>query len=137
MTGLENISATNGWAMAATGAFIVFVGLVALAFVISQLHKLLSFFEGHYRFIKKSFAPAEVSLRKSPPTAPPSVLTVAELKLIYRPLAEQLGDWFELSDLYRLSRKMDLPHPHLSIRQLREARILLPNDKGQFFWSQP
>lgn len=45
MFGLKAISAHNGWAMAVVGAAIVFSGLAVLAFVISQIHKLLGFWD--------------------------------------------------------------------------------------------
>ena len=45
MLGLEAISAHNGWAMAITGTIIVMCGLSALAFIISQLHKIIALFE--------------------------------------------------------------------------------------------
>jgi len=135
LTGFANITATNGWAMAATGAFIVFVGLVALAFVISQLHKLLLIFERWTQSASKDRKGVDAATRETPAFSPPSILALDELKIIYRPLAEQLGEWFELAQLYELSRKMDLPHPHISIRQLREANILLSNDRGQFCWN--
>ena len=136
MTGFANITASNGWAMAATGAFIVFLGLVALTVVISQLHRLLSLFESWSKSASRNDTGVELAVRETRAVSPPSILTLDEVKMIYRPLAEQLGEWFELAQLFELSRKMDLPHPHLSIRQLREANILLSNDKGQFCWNQ-
>lgn len=45
MIGIENITNNNGWAMAAVGASIVFLGLVVLSFVISQIHKILKLWE--------------------------------------------------------------------------------------------
>ena len=45
MYGFENITANNGWAMAFVGATIVFLGLVVLALVISQIHKVLNLWE--------------------------------------------------------------------------------------------
>ena len=45
MIGLQAISAHNGWAMAITGSIIVMSGLSVLAFIISQLHKIIGIFE--------------------------------------------------------------------------------------------
>ena len=45
MFGLKAVSAHNGWAMAAAGAIIVMCGLSVLAFIISQLHKIVGLFE--------------------------------------------------------------------------------------------
>ena len=45
MFGIDNITSNNGWAMAVVGATTVFVGLIVLSFVISQIHKILDFWE--------------------------------------------------------------------------------------------
>ncbi len=41
MFGIDNITNNNGWAMAVVGASTVFLRLVVLSFVISQIHKIL------------------------------------------------------------------------------------------------
>jgi hypothetical protein len=51
--GIENITNNNGWAMAAVGASIVFMGLVVLSFVISQIHKLLNLWDEREKFIER------------------------------------------------------------------------------------
>ena len=53
MFGIENITNHNGWAMAAVGATIVFSGLVILSFVISQIHKILRFWDDREKFKEK------------------------------------------------------------------------------------
>lgn len=50
MTGLEAITAQNGWAIASIGAIIVMSALSLLAVVISQVHKVLSFIERKFKF---------------------------------------------------------------------------------------
>ena len=45
MTGLEAISASNGWAISVLGISIVFSGLTLLSITIAQLHKLLDMWE--------------------------------------------------------------------------------------------
>ena len=45
MTGLEAISAHNGWSIAAVGITIVFTGLTMLCIILSQLYKVLDFWE--------------------------------------------------------------------------------------------
>lgn len=133
MYGIENINANNGWSMAVVGASIVFAGLIVLSFVISQIHKLLDLWENRDNYFKKSKAAAAVE------TAPPSA-DIKERQLpdtealtsIYRPLVEQLPQPFQLAELYQLSQKMDLPHPHLSIKSLRDAGILISEEGGLF-----
>ena len=48
MNGLTAISAQNGWAMAITGAFIVMGGLALLALIISQMHRVIGFWERRF-----------------------------------------------------------------------------------------
>ena len=139
MFGFDNIAANNGWAMAAVGATIVFSGLVVLSFVISQIHKLL-------KLMEKREAPPEQQEAAQPAVEAPKVATPAiktaylpsvdDLIPIYRPLVEQLDDPFELSQLYQISQKMDLAHPHLSIRQLWEANVLISQGDGTFTWNK-
>ncbi len=129
MFGFDNITANDGWAMAAVGASIVFLGLVVLSFVISQIHKILKLLEK-----REDAAQAQPELDKSTVETPkiqaPAVKsqripTVTELIPIYRPLVQQLKEPFELSQLYEISYKMDLAHPHLSIKQLWQANVLI------------
>ena len=61
MLGIAAITANNGWAMAFTGACIVMVGLAVLAFVISQLHKIIGLVEKG-----KSKVPVSESTVKQP-----------------------------------------------------------------------
>ncbi len=140
MFGFDNITANDGWAMAAVGASIVFLGLVVLSFVISQIHKILKLLEK-----REDAAQAQPELDKSTVETPkiqaPAVKsqripTVNELIPIYRPLVEQLKEPFELSQLYEISYKMDLAHPHLSIKQLWQANVLISRGDGTFTWNK-
>ena len=139
MYGIDNITANNGWAMAAVGATIVFLGLVVLSFVISQIHKILALWE------KKDMPPVETKLKPSviekpavrdPIVRVPHLPSVNDLIPIYRPLVEQFKGPFELSQLYEISNKMDLAHPHLSIKQLWEADVLIAQGDGTFIWNK-
>ena len=53
MIGIENITNNNGLAMAAVGAAIVFLGLVVLTFVISQIHKILKLWDEKEKLIER------------------------------------------------------------------------------------
>ena len=139
MFGFENISANNGWAIAAVGASIVFLGLVVLSFVISQVHKILKLWERRDEVPKadEKQAPVEEPKTKQAPVSIQHHLpTVKELTSIYRPLVEQLKQPFELLQLFEISNKMDLPHPHLSIKYLQEAGVLVPQGDGTFTWDK-
>ena len=127
MIGLEAISAHNGWAMAITGSIIVMCGLSALAFIISQLHKIIGLFE------KKK---KEASSFAHPSTDIDILNDLPVTALLYQPLTAELGDSFPLAELYRIFERESLPHPHLTISALREAEYLLPSGEGLFSWKK-
>ena len=140
MFGLHAIAVHNGWAMALAGSLIVFSGLLVLSFVISQLHKVLMFFE------KKSVdvqpyaeipivEPCEDRLGFLLPEPFPTDLN--EIVQLYTPLVETLGESFYLSELYEILRTNDFPHPHLTLTALRESKILIPDGDGVFTWNPP
>jgi hypothetical protein len=131
--GLEAISAQNGWAMAFAGALIVISGLTVLSIVISQLHKIAAFLEkgAEKRSEKKQAvktAPKEAVVPKPP------AFNTDEAQLRLKPLVAELGESFELTDLYELANSGELPHVHLSIRSLRESGVIVPAGDGRFVW---
>ena len=139
MFGFENIAANNGWAMAVVGATTVFTGLVVLSFVISQVHKILMFWEKRDDYFGKNKIQAQIEepkTIKAPVSVSHHLPTVKELVSIYRPLVEQLKQPFDLIQLFEISNKMDLPHPHLSIKYLQEAGVLVPQGDGTFTWDK-
>lgn len=128
---LENISVNNGWAMAATGAIIVMVGLALLATIISQLHRIIAFFDRStdtnppgMSTPKTRMASAEVDLLNDPAAA----------ASIYSPLTVDLGEKFTLGKLYALIKQENNAHPHLTIRSLRDAGYLVHVDEDLFCW---
>ena len=139
MFGFENITANNGWAMAVVGATIVFIGLVVLSFVISQVHKILKLWENRDEFLSRSEKQAQIEepkTIKAPVDVQRHLPSTKELASIYRPLVGQLKQPFELLQLFEISNKMDLPHPHLSIKYLQQAGILVPQGDGMFTWDK-
>jgi Na+-transporting methylmalonyl-CoA/oxaloacetate decarboxylase gamma subunit len=139
MYGLEAISAADGWQMAALGISIVFLSLVILAIVISQLHNLLALWEKRKTLVPGSPAPEvkeappnETGL-PHPPVCPDEIDAVA---VIWSPLVEQLESPFPLPDLYRIAAENNFPHPHLTINRLRQAGKLIPAGSGRFSWKQ-
>ena len=138
MYGLEAISANNGWAMAIAGALIVISGLTVLAFVIAQLHKLIGLFEKleQKQKQKKELLKKEAKDKQKAPSLDRCLSNIDETADLYQPLVEQLNDSFQLRELYEISRKNNFPHPHLTIRHLRSAGILVPKGDGIFYWSK-
>ena len=133
MYGLDAISAANGWAMAIAGALIVMTGLSVLSFVISQLHKIAGWLEKGIE--KKSTDPERpaAELPKPPPVLHP-VFDIDEAREDLMPLAAELGEEFELKLLYEMAVANDLPHVHLSIRNLRESGVIVPSGEGLYRW---
>jgi hypothetical protein len=122
--------------MAAVGATIVFLGLVVLSFVISQIHKILNLWEK--RDTPKA-QPAEVptaATAQGPAYKAHYLPSIEDLISIYRPLVQQLKEPFEIPQLFEISNKMDLPHPHLSIKQLWDAGVLIAQGDGTFTWNK-
>jgi hypothetical protein len=135
--GFENITANNGWAMAFVGATIVFLGLVVLTLVISQLHKILNLWDNRDQWFAKPKDRAKIvesSALSGPAYRERRLPTVDELVSIYRPLVEQPTEPFDLVQLYQKSDQMDLPNPNLSITRLREANVLVAQGDGTFTW---
>ena len=124
--------------MAAVGATIVFLGLVVLSFVISQIHKVLKLWEDREKYLDrfKKKAPAAGEEDTDVPIYKERRLpAVDELANTYRPLVEKLKEPFELSQLFEIANKTELPHPHLSIQRLQEADILVAQGDGTFTWN--
>ena len=113
--------------MAITGAIIVMCGLSALAFIISQLHKVIGLFE------KKKAATLH-------PAQPPDDIDIlndlAAAARLYQPMTADLGEKFPLSQLYSIFETESLPHPRLTIRALREGGYLVPSGEGIFCWKE-
>jgi len=123
--------------MAVLGISIVFSGLVFLSLAISQLKKIIDLLEKKGKGPEQKDAPADDTLIPPEDFLSPEVFPedIHETALLYKPLFEKLGDTFQLSELYRLSQAGEYPHPHLTIKTLRQAQILIPVGDGNFTWS--
>ena len=141
MYGLHAISTHNGWAMAIAGALIVFSGLVVLSTAISQIHRILLFLENRYAGFRNNYNNLQVNDEpeeqpESPlPTTFPTDLN--EIARLYSPLVEEIGDTFYLSDLYKIARENNFPHPHITFTAFRDAKILISHGEGVFSWKPP
>lgn len=139
MYGFEAITANNGWSMAIVGASIDFTGLVILSIIISQLHKLLEYWDNRKSRGNESEAsllPADHKMTKGnaiPDIFPQDILEVAKL---YGPLIEKIGKSFQLTELYRIAQENKYPHPHLTITSFRQEGILVSEGDGLFSWNQ-
>lgn len=131
MYGLDAITTHNGWAMAVIGASIVFSGLIILSALISQLHKLANLIENR----KKVEIPGTETLPAETvaPTLSGQFDTDAAI-VPFRAASAALSESFLLADLHQLARKMDLPHPHLTLSALRQKGELIDDGAGLFRW---
>ncbi len=132
MQGIAAITANNGWAMAAVGATIVISGLTVLSIVISQLHKLIALLE------KKSEETDMDRIHTDQPVDLSGEVDLLDdlgaLARIYQSLTVAPGESFPLTELYKILNAEKLPHPHITIRELRAAGYLVPSGKGTFSW---
>lgn len=137
MYGIEAINHYNGWAMAVTGGLIVMTGLAVLSGAISQLHKIIALIQKKPEQTVEDATATEQSGHSAqfiPDTCPANIDEAAGQ---YQPLVGQLGTSFQLSELYELAQQYNFPHPHLTIRCLREKGILAPEGEGIFKWLRP
>ena len=138
MYGLEAIAARNGWAMAFLGFMIVLTGLIVLALVISQLHKVLALWENRHTIFGNHPPESPVENPSSLPAIPIPDRLPDDIHLaasLFQPLVDKLEQPFQLSRLYELSQQMGFPHPHLTISGMRQANILVPQGDGSFTWN--
>lgn len=138
--GLEAINNANGWSMAITGILVVFVSLIVLSVIISQMHRILALVErrGEGMSEKKAsrteaaLTEAEIARRADHPLATNS--KIDEVLKLWLPLIERLQDPFRLADLYQLAADRDMLHPHLTITMLRQEKIIVPvQTQGRMF----
>jgi hypothetical protein len=133
--GLAAITAHNGWAMAGTGACIVIIGLATLSFIISQLHKIIALIEK-----KEDSTPAPAP---EPKTTAPVAAGDADSEVLLNleatartilPFTQSLGESFKLADLYKTMNDAKMPHPHITVRELKDAGFLAPAGEGNYNW---
>ncbi len=132
MTGLEAIAHHNGWAIAAVGISIVFTGLTVLSIIISQLHKVLTFWDErktHYERLKDRWQKEEL---------PDFALAqdIEESARQFRLLTDRLGEHFPLPKLLELAQKCGLAHPHSAMNDLLITKRIVPDGKGYFVWNK-
>ena len=134
MYGLEAIQTYNGWAMAFTGAVIVMIGLTILSFIISQLHRIIDALDRRdERKAKKLSARNQTAVLETQAVMPP-LSDLGEIMYRFKPLTQKTGDTFDLAALFQVFIQHDDPHPHLTIRSLREQGYLVPAGEGLFSW---
>jgi len=135
LKGFEAIAFFNGWRIAGAGVFIVFTALVTLSFVISQLHKLLTVWENKDEYIKNAM---QLFAKKEKVAVHPKLRVSKNFNESARQfnlLTKSLRDpFFSLPRLILLAKKVDISHPHATVNKLIQAKLIVPDDKGFYYW---
>lgn len=129
------ISANNGWAMSLVGVLIVFAGLILLSFAVSQIHKLLQFWDNRDLFMKRLKRRWQQQDKNN--TGLQDKVLPLEVKAAARQfklLTERLGEPFSLPGLLEFSEKTGLKRPHPMINEMLGAGLIVPDGKGYFVW---
>lgn len=121
-------TAANGWIIAFAGVLLVYL---CIKMVKKGATEAANMKEGK----KSSQAPNERS-PKDQFSAEIFPLNASDAFHFYLPLIEQMGDPFQLSDLYQLAREKKLPHPYLTVSSFRQNGFLLPKGDGLFTWNR-
>jgi hypothetical protein len=135
LTGLDAISAANGWSIAAVGVSIVFTGLTVLALMISQLHKVLTFWEN-----RDQFYAAFRKQRGAKPAAEETLIfvpgNIQESARNYRMLAGRMKEPFALPRLLEDAVRCGISHPHSTLNELILSQIIVPDGEGYYRWNR-
>lgn len=136
MIGIEAIIQHNGFDMAAVGITIVFTALVTLSLIISQLHKLLTFWDNRAAWKQKifrMFVPREPEAGPSPHVQ--HVPGSAEAARQFYMLIQATGEPFSLPRLLRTAEACGIRHPHAKASRLIEQNLIIPDQKGFYLWN--
>ncbi len=137
MYGLEAIAQHNGWAISILGVSIVFTGLVSLSLILSQLYKVLAFWDNrktHINSVKTFFSKKDISEKTAKAQTLPAAIN--ESANHYRLLTGIIGEPFSLPKLIELAGSRGLPNPHSTINEFLKDDIIVPDNKGFFTWKQ-
>ena len=135
MKGFEAIAFFNGWRIAAAGVFIVFTALVTLSFVISQLHKLLTAWEKKDEYIKNAMQlfdkQKKVAVHPKIRVSKNFNESARQFNLLIKSLKDP---FFSLPRLIMLAKKVDISRPHATVNDLIQSKLIVPDDKGYYYW---
>ncbi len=127
------ISDQSGWSIAIVGITIVFTGLIGLSIIVSQLHKVLMFWENRRIYSKRiqAFLLGKRSILPGLEDAPMQVLEDAKHLSL---LAPYLPQPFSAEKLFELAEKRGLNIQYHSIYYLTDRGYLRPDKQGNYFW---
>jgi Na+-transporting methylmalonyl-CoA/oxaloacetate decarboxylase gamma subunit len=143
--GLDAINASNGWAISVVGVTIVFSGLIMLSLVISQLYKVLAFWEDPSKIkalftAKQAQKPAEDQMEKETSTSisGPAAFTESQKDVAkqFSLLARTMEDHFSLPRLLYFAQISGVKDPCMSLNDLLKTQIIVPDGAGFFTWDK-
>lgn len=131
--GFHSISIDSGWVVALISLIVVFLGLAIRARFLATLRKKPGRSDQNPLFEEQYFTGAD-------PAGVGSEIDwlgdLASAATLCKSLSAAIGEPFKLTVLYHQLAKNNWPHPHLTIRSLREAEFLKPAGNGLFAWSK-
>ena len=136
MTGFNAIAAHNGWAIAALGVGIVFVGLTLLSLMISQLHRILTIWDDRGRYLSRLRRSEQMGKKESEIACiviPPGV---KESVRKYHMLVRRIGEPIALPQLLDYAERCGLDRPHSTLNDLIRSGVLIPDQAGFYLWSR-
>lgn len=134
VTGLEAIAASNGWSISVIGVSIVFTGLTVLSIIISQLHKVLDFWDQRHSYFQKPVKEEKVERKIKMPIVQ-HTQDVKESARQYKLLADMIGEPFALPKLLEYADKCGLTRPHSTLNDLIRSKIIVPDGEGYYRWN--
>jgi hypothetical protein len=135
--GLQAIANANGWAMAALGIAIVFCALALLSLVISQLYKVLEFWENRGNYLSRRQGAADADQMPAVEEKPPKLIgDLTEAVRNYRLLTQRLGSPFSLTRLLELAEKTGQHRPYATLSDLVLSGAIVADSDGYFNWKE-
>ncbi len=138
MYGFNAINANNGWEMAFLGICIVFTGLVLLSFAISQLHKILDFWENkssYIQLLKDRFNKEKIVKEETAPDiiTDSTIESARQFNILIKNMDEK---FFSLPKLIRTAKSMGLMRPHFYLNQMLKIKLIIPEGNGFYYWEK-
>ncbi len=135
--GIHVISSANGWAITVVGMLTVFLGLLGLFFLISQLHKIIILWDNKKGLLNNIFY---IPSKKEPFPGYNRLRDVStrikeESRHAYI-LAKFAGEQFSISSLLELAKKRDISISNECIKILLEKSIIIPLKKDIYYWNE-
>ncbi|MFP4158552.1 MAG: OadG family protein [Desulfosalsimonas sp.] len=132
MKGVEAILHYDGFTMAALGILTVFVSLIVLALIISQLHNAITLWENKKLYldkVRRVFSPPE-----EPEPAPEIQYfdDINESARQFKLLINTMGEPFSLPELIEKAETVGIAHAHSTVSHLIVSNLIVPDKNGYY-----